>query len=271
MQMEKYTENRNISRYRWRVRRQGKKRFVSFVCLLALSVVFVAYGNDMFSAQDIHPKFASPLFEDEITFYGMLDDTVEADEDEAAWNLILVNKWNSLPVDYNVALKQIDGQTVDARIYSALHDMLDAAREDEVYSIVASGYRTAEKQQRLLDEKIAAFETMGYPYAEAQKEAETWVAVPGTSEHQLGIAVDINADGIHSYGKEVYAWLKENSYRFGFVLRYPPDKTELTGVSHEPWHYRYVGVQAASEMVNQNLCLEEYLAAKKGTDDVPVK
>lgn len=74
-----------------------------------------------------------------------------------------------------------------------------------------------------------------------------------------GLAVDINADGIHSAGREVYRWLDQNAYRYGFILRYPSDKTGITGISNEPWHYRYVGVTAAAEIRRQNLCLEEYL------------
>lgn len=140
--------------------------------------------------------------------------------------------------------------------------MFDAAREDGIYPIALSGYRTAEREQKIMDEKIEVYKAEGYSHAEARKE-EAWVAVLGTSEHQLGIAVDINGDGIHSSGTEVYKWLNENSYRFGFIRRCPPDKTELTGVSNEPWHYRYDGISAATEMKHQNLCLEEYLNPEK--------
>ncbi len=185
------------------------------------------------------------------------------DTDETSWSLILVNRWNAIPEDYDVDLTGLsNGQTVDTRIYPALQNMFDAARADGVYPMVVSGYRTAEKQQSLMDEKIAAYKAEGYSASQAKAEAETWVAIPGTSEHQLGIAVDINADGVNSNGSEVYKWLKQNGYRYGFILRYPPSKTEITGVSNEPWHYRYVGIKAATEMNEQNLCLEEYLREK---------
>ena len=88
--------------------------------------------------------------------------------------------------------------------------------------------------------------------------AEKWVAIPGTSEHQLGIAVDINPDYEKS-GKEVYAWLAENAHEYGFINRYPEDKVHITGIMNEPWHYRYVGENAAKEMYEQRICLEEYL------------
>ena len=177
-----------------------------------------------------------------------------------AWSLLLVNEWNPVPEGYDVELEQLsNGEQVDKRIYPPLQEMFDAARAEGVYPVVVSGYRTAETQQKIMDEKIAEYKAMGYSSAQARAEAKAWVAQPGASEHQLGLAVDINADGIHSAGNEVYRWLDKNSHRFGFIRRYPPDKIKTTGVSHEPWHYRYVGVAAATEMHRKNLCLEEYL------------
>ena len=79
--------------------------------------------------------------------------------------------------------------------------------------------------------------------------------IPGRSEHQLGLAVDINGG---TY--EIYTWLQENSYKYGFIFRYPGGKSHLTGTAEEVWHYRYVGVEAATEMYEQDICLEEYLA-----------
>ena len=176
------------------------------------------------------------------------------------WYLILVNKWNYVPEDYEVELTELaNGQSVDKRIYPALQEMFDTARSNGVYPIVASGYRTAKEQQNLMDQKIADYRAEGCSAKEAMTKAEAWVAIPGTSEHQLGIAADINADGIHSTGDEVYEWLNQNAYKFGFICRYPPEKTEITGVINEPWHYRYVGIEAATEIQNQGVCLEEYL------------
>ena len=93
----------------------------------------------------------------------------------------------------------------------------------------------------------------------AEKAAKEWVAVPGTSEHQLGIAVDINADKSRSTNEEVYQWLAKNAYKYGFILRYPQGKEDVTGTDYEPWHYRYVGNGAAEEIYNGQICLEEYM------------
>jgi len=184
----------------------------------------------------------------------------QSDADDMAWQLILVNRRNSVPAGYTVKLTELsNGQSVDRRIYPALQEMFDTARAQGIYPVVASGYRTDEKQQSLLDEKIAEFRSMGFTAEDALTRAGAWVAIPGTSEHQLGLAVDINADGVNSTGDEVYGWLERNAHKFGFIRRYPPDKTEITGISNEPWHYRYVGIEAAGEIRGQGICLEEYL------------
>ena len=177
-------------------------------------------------------------------------------------NLILVNKQNPVPNNYKVDLVELsNGQSVDRRIYPALQEMFDTARANNVYPVVASGYRTAKKQQSLMDEKITAFIAEGYNSNEAVSKAKDWVAIPGTSEHQLGLAVDINADGVNSNGDEVYTWLENNAHTFGFICRYPADKVDITGISYEPWHYRYVGIKAATDIYQQGICLEEYLNA----------
>ena len=180
---------------------------------------------------------------------------------DVPWYLTLVNRQNPIPKDYKPKLVKVPGgEYVDERIYDSLMCMLEDAEAENWYQMprVVSGWRTAVTQQKLYDDKIAEYEKEGYSAGEARKLAEQWVAVPGYSEHQLGFAVDIN--GV-SY--DVYSWLMENSYKYGFIFRYPGDKTEITGVAEEVWHYRYVGVEAAAEMYEKGLCLEEYI--RKGT------
>ena len=175
------------------------------------------------------------------------------------WNLIVVNRWNELPEDYDVELTELsNGQMVDSRIYPYLQEMFDAARTEGVYPVVREGYRTAEEQQEILDDKIQNYINQGYSQVKAERTAKEWVALPGTSEHQLGIAVDINADKSKCSNEDVYEWLAENAYKYGFVLRYPPGKQKITGTSYEPWHYRYVGKEVAREIYEREICLEEY-------------
>lgn len=182
-----------------------------------------------------------------------------ASEDNG-WNLILVNRDNCIPADYEVQLTELsNGEKVDSRIYPELQEMFNAAREQGYGLFVREGYRTQEEQQQLLNEKIKVYENEGKSKFKAKKLAKEWVAVPGTSEHQLGIAVDINADTTKNSSDEVYKWLAENAYKYGFIKRYPADKTDITGVINEPWHYRYVGKEAALEIYSQGICLEEYI------------
>ena len=175
------------------------------------------------------------------------------------WNLVLVNRANPVPEDWSVTPVELpNGQIVDQRIYEPLMEMFEAARavNMDLLPIVESGYRPIEKQRELYEQRYNEYRQQGYSEAGARAETEKWVTLPGTSEHQLGIAVDI-AGAVYA----IYPWLQENSWQYGFVMRYPPDKTAITGISGEEWHYRYVGVPAATEMHERGLCLEEYLAA----------
>ena len=114
-----------------------------------------------------------------------------------------------------------------------------------------------------MDDRIRKYVSEGNTQEEAKKLAEEYVAVPGTSEHQLGLSVDINPENSSQESKDkVYSWLAANAYTYGFIKRYPSDKVDITGISNEPWHYRYVGKTAAAEMQEKGLCLEEYLEQK---------
>lgn len=187
-------------------------------------------------------------------------------EPAQAWELILVNSENTLPENYAVELAQLENeQAVDARIAGDLEKMLADARAEGLSPVVCSSYRTEDLQQTLYSNKVARLLEAGYSQEEAQTEAARWVARPGTSEHQLGLAVDIVAQSypVLDAGQEdtpEQQWLLENSYRYGFVLRYPEGKSHITGIGYEPWHYRYVGREAAEQMYWNDLCLEEYLA-----------
>ncbi len=176
------------------------------------------------------------------------------------WNLILVNKDHKIPYNYSPELIELsNGEKVDARIYPDLQKMFDDARAAGLQLFVRDGYRTRDEQQAIMEDKIAAYEDEGYSESDAKKLAKTYVAEPGTSEHELGLSVDINAESAGASQDAVYEWLDENAYKYGFIKRYPADKTDITGIDNEPWHYRYVGYEAAKEMKEQNLCLEEYL------------
>ncbi len=176
------------------------------------------------------------------------------------WNLTLVDGDTPVPEDFAGELVELrGGKQVDRRIYPDLQQMFDDMRAQQIYPLVASGYRTGEKQRQLLEERVQSYQAAGLSYGDAWEEAADWVALPGYSEHQTGLAVDINQEIGRSTAEEVYTWLAENAHRYGFILRYPQGKEDITGYSCEPWHYRYVGREAAGEMYAQGLTLEEYL------------
>lgn len=143
---------------------------------------------------------------------GKLQQTLHKMPSETDWELIVVNKWNTIPDGYQTELTTLsNGKQVDSRIYPAMQDLFDAMRADGIYPIVREGYRTTTDQQSILDDKIKAYEQEGLSSLLAKKMASEWVAAPGTSEHQLGIAVDINADKTKSTNDEVYIWLAEHA------------------------------------------------------------
>lgn len=185
--------------------------------------------------------------------------------DRTQWNLMLVNPDTPLPENYEINVKQLDnGQAVDERCYDDLQNMLKDCRSAGLSPVVCSSYRTQEKQQMLFDNQVEKWKNQGYSEDEAKKQAGKLVAVPGTSEHQLGLALDIVDISYQLLEEEqentpTQKWLLENSWKYGFILRYPKDKTEITKISYEPWHYRYVGKKAAKEIFDAKICLEEYL------------
>lgn len=189
---------------------------------------------------------------------------IEEADTSLGWNLILVNKDYKIPSGYDPELTELsNGQKVDSRIYPQLQKMFDDARAAGLELFVREGYRTTQEQQKIMDEKIEEYRAEGYSHSEAKELAEKYVAIPGTSEHQLGLSVDINADTSKCSSDAVYAWLAENAYKYGFIKRYPSEKVEITGINNEPWHYRYVGTEATAQMQESGLCLEEYIEQLK--------
>nr|WP_325184796.1 M15 family metallopeptidase [uncultured Oscillibacter sp.] len=191
-----------------------------------------------------------------------------AEAAEADWKLLLVNPWNTLPEDFSVELVTLAscGLKVDKRIFEDLEEMLVACREAGLRPLICSAYRTEAVQTRLYNNKIARLRAAGYGRESAVKEAGRWVAVPNTSEHQTGLALDIVSAGYQGLTKRQertaeQQWLMEHCWEYGFILRYPSEKSEITGIGYEPWHYRYVGKETALAMRDSGQCLEEYLEA----------
>ena len=180
-------------------------------------------------------------------------------------HLYLVNPWHFLPEDYTVELTPINETHKVATIgYQDYLDMMADCEAAGHVPVVCSSYRTQEYQEGLFQNRIDRYVDKGYSEEEATELAGRSVAIPGTSEHQLGLALDI-VDNKNWRLDESQAemptqkWLMENSWRYGWILRYPNEKSEITGIIYEPWHYRYVGKAVAKEIHELGICLEEYL------------
>lgn len=192
----------------------------------------------------------------------------EAAEKEArlkeakSWQLLLVNPWNRMPDDMEVETAEIErGYVVDSRIKDDLAEMLADCREAGHSPQIISTFRTRSDQQ--------------YLYDHTANKADT--AYPGTSEHECGLAADIIdadsagwADPLIDKQEDMPAqkWLMEHCRDYGFILRYPKDKEDVTGIIYEPWHYRYVGRDHAKEIMESGVCLEEYLRDEYGVEHV---
>ena len=190
--------------------------------------------------------------------------------------LMLVNPWNELPADYQPELVLLEpteyvgeDEYVDVRCAEALLQMIADCKAAGNAPYICSTYRSLEKQQFLYNNKIRRLVEDGVDPAEAPAIAAMSVAIPNTSEHQLGLAVDIidcyytNLDK----GQEetsTQRWLMTNAWRYGFILRYPNGSSDITGIIYEPWHYRYVGPEYAEDIYNSGLTLEEYLEIHYG-------
>ena len=168
-------------------------------------------------------------------------------DDEDAWQLRLVNRWNPLPQYWSVNVIQLrNGQSIDERCYPDLQDMMDDCRAKGLSPVICSSYRTWARQEELFNAEVDLLKNQGYSDEKAREKAGTAIAVPGTSEHQLGLAADIVDSNYQSLDKgqedtPVQKWLMKNSWKYGFILRYPNGKSDITGIIYEPWHYRYVG------------------------------
>lgn len=200
---------------------------------------------------------------------------VEGDERAAGsdgvqedWRLLLVNRDHALPEGFQVPqLTQLrNSQAIDSRVYPDLQRMMDAARAEGLDPLICSSYRSWDKQTELFERKVQSCMKEAGSRAEAEDLAAKWVSRPGTSEHQAGLAVDIVDKSYQLLDEKqeetaVQKWLMAHCAEYGFILRYPTSKSAVTGVGYEPWHYRYVGVEAAGEIMSRGLCLEEYEGA----------
>lgn len=256
---------------RYRIRKMhhpGKVFLVSCVSVLVAGflggVALGRYVESRQAAETVQKK--DNQYESLEKEYNSVKEQAEAQNEETRpWYLMLVNQSHPMEDGYVPELANIDdAHQVDARVLEPLQNMLKAA-SDEGYSLyVCSAYRSVDRQKELFNESMIDYVNQGMTYYEAAIETAKSIAWPGESEHATGLAMDIVSSdyaGLDEKQGETddQKWLMEHCYEYGFILRYPKDKSEDTGIIYEPWHYRYVGVEAALAIRDQGVTLEEYL------------
>ena len=236
---------------------------------------WLEYENELFYLNDDGTMYTGWLELDGKTYY-LTDDgsaargTYQIDGQNyffssTGMNFLMVNRWNPVPAGYTTELKvPVYGVTISVDCYDSLMTMLQDCRNAGFSPNLIDGYRSNGTQYEIFRSYLASYLADGYDYGTAYYLTKLRVADPGTSEHELGLAVDITDHNYASNDLNPYHslyWLSEHCWEYGWILRYPTGKSDITGIMYEPWHFRYVGVELAMELKDTGLCLEEYLDA----------
>ncbi len=181
---------------------------------------------------------------------------------DVPFNEILLNCKHRLPDNYEPKLAEAvkgSGVKLDYRVAPYYQKMYDAAKLDGITLTPVSGYRSFARQKRNFENRIKTYESQGYSKVDATVKASQIILLPGTSEHNAGLAMDICSLETSFDKTKEFRWLQAHAHEYGFIMRYPENKTDITMITYEPWHYRFVGVEIAAELKSNGMVLEEYL------------
>ena len=252
--------------YRGRKRKLNKKR----VALVAIIFVLIIMGivkllkkeeqietssnEDIVQVERVEKPIEQPI-------ENPVQEQPKVKNEIADWRLTLANYENILPDDFQVEVEEIaDDRLFDARAIDDLKKMINAMGRDGIANIwVQSAYRSVERQKELYDNSVQKYLKQGKTQEEAERLTDEYINKPGASDHNLGLAVDFNNVDNKFEDLDGFKWLQKNAENYGFILRYPKDKEEITKISYESWHWRYVGEEHAKKMNELNMCLEEYI------------
>lgn len=257
----------------WKIMKRNKKVLGVLLVLILGIVLGVNIGRSVEKKQaekeiqEVTAKFQKENQDKVDEMQTRINQLENADvEEELSWNLVLVNYKNPMEEGYiPPEMTEIAADySVDSRIADAAKQMLADAKADGMKIIICSAYRSVDRQEQVFNASLQDRLNNGMEYWDAFEDTRLSVAEPGTSEHALGLALDLISNQYTELdeGQENTAeaqWLKENCHKYGFILRYPPEKTDITGIIYEPWHYRYVGVEDATKIMELGITLEEYL------------
>lgn len=239
-----------------------KLLLVFVIVLFLLGMMFSAIRNKNHKENANNNQAVSSQEESsqvELTHEQLSKKSFETWNNSCDWTMRIVNGSNPKPSDYKVTTQTYQKHEVDVRILPYLKDMIEAASKDGINLQIVSAYRSDERQTTLYNQQVKTEQKKGLDLNAAQEEAKKTVAKPGTSEHQIGLAVDFNNLTDKFTDTKEYEWLHQHSHEYGFIQRYSRDKSDITGVINEPWHYRFVGKDNAKAIEDSGLCMEEYV------------
>ncbi len=240
-----------------RKRRKVTKRFIAFIVIVAILII-VGISK---AVKSIKTRKTSAEVQPPETSQTQKDNIEKSKKEIKDWRLKLANYDNILPEDFEIELSNIDkDRQFDSRAIKYLKTMLDDMRKDGITNIwVQSAYRSVKSQKKLYENSIKKYLDQGKSKKEAEELTLKYINKPGASDHNLGLAVDFNNVDQDFEKMKGFEWLTENAEKYGFILRYPKDKENITKINYEPWHWRYVGQEHAQNMNKLNMCLEEYV------------
>ena len=265
---EKRNANVGIAKIRKKTNKNKKKKINKKKIVLLIAILLINFLLIVKIAK--HEKTVETFTEEETmesnltnTLDGnqIQEQTEETKREITDWRLTLANYENLLPKDFTVEVANIDStRQFDARAIGDLNDMLNAMKKYGITNIwVQSAYRSVARQKELYDNSIQKYLGEGKTQEEAERLTNEYINKPGSSDHNLGLAVDFNYVDNKFEKLAGFKWLQENAEDYGFVLRYPKDKEDITKIAYESWHWRYVGKEHAKKMNELNMCLEEYI------------
>jgi len=262
------------NRHSRRIMKKKKLRMTWLCSLIVVAVLSFILGRFtmVFAYDEENLAYVDQNYESQVKADQNLEEYPSKKEDRVMdfidaqdhWKLILVNRDHPIPQDYQMTLHYVEGAFLfDARATDALRSMLQSMRSAGLSPQIISTHRGYGHQTQVFNNHRNNLMRQGKSYEEATLETSRLIAVPGTSEHHLGLAVDILSASHPNFGASFSEtaegiWLASYSYRYGFILRYPRDTEEITGITFEPWHFRYVGYEAARYITEQGITLEEF-------------
>ena len=262
------TSGKRLKKKRYNKKKQLNKRKIAIVILIIIIVItlIVKKSKNKTTVETTTNQVEQTTSEQEENKVEEEQVNEQAQEQQPEkeitdWRLTLANYENLLPENFTVKVENIDKtRQFDARAIGELNDMMNQMKKDGITNIwVQSAYRSVARQKELYDASVKKYLQEGKTQEEAETLTNEYINKPGSSDHNLGLAVDFNKVDNGFEKLDGFKWLQKNAENYGFILRYPKDKEDITKISYESWHWRYVGVENAKKMNELNMCLEEYI------------